>query len=80
LINADWIPSQIVSSPIITERSVDRVFGENPTPWADNLLTWSFDQSRHLIRCAYYVHRDPIFRDLFTKLEGWANGEIKIAV
>ncbi len=30
--------------------------------------TWSFDKSRHLIRSAFYVHRDPIFRDLFTKL------------
>ncbi|MBN2004308.1 MAG: nucleoside hydrolase [Anaerolineae bacterium] len=30
--------------------------------------TWSFDQGRHLIRSAFHVHRDPIFRDLFTKL------------
>ena len=30
--------------------------------------TWSFDNSRHLIRSAHHVHRDPIFRDLFTKL------------
>lgn len=30
--------------------------------------TWSFDRSRHLIRSAYMVHRDPIFRDLFKKL------------
>ena len=30
--------------------------------------TWSFDTSRHLIRSAVYVQRDPIFRDLFSKL------------
>jgi inosine-uridine nucleoside N-ribohydrolase len=30
--------------------------------------TWSFDPGRHLIRSAYHVHRDPIFRDVFTKL------------
>jgi purine nucleosidase len=30
--------------------------------------TWSFDNGRHLIRSAYHVHRDPIFRDVFTKL------------
>ena len=30
--------------------------------------TWSFDDSRHLIRSATYVHRDPIFTDLFRKL------------
>ena len=32
-------------------------------------MTWSVDASRHMIRCASYVHRDPIFRDLFDKLE-----------
>ena len=31
--------------------------------------TWSVDLSRHLIRSANMVHRDDIFRDLFTKLE-----------
>ena len=31
--------------------------------------TWSFDASRHLIRSAVHVNRDPIFRDLFAKLE-----------
>ena len=30
--------------------------------------TWSFDDSRHFIRSVYHVHRDPIFRDVFTKL------------
>lgn len=30
--------------------------------------TWSFDHGRHLIRSAYHIHRDPIFRDLFVKL------------
>jgi len=32
------------------------------------------------IRCAYCVHRAPIFRDLFTKLDGWAKGTIEITV
>jgi inosine-uridine nucleoside N-ribohydrolase len=30
--------------------------------------TWSRDLSRHFIRCAYAVQRDPIFKDLFLKL------------
>lgn len=30
--------------------------------------TWSFDNSRHLMRSAYNVNRDAIFRDVFTKL------------
>jgi purine nucleosidase len=31
--------------------------------------TWSFDNGRHFIRSVYHVHRDPIFRDVFTKLK-----------
>lgn len=31
--------------------------------------TWSFDNSRHLMRVATSVNRDAIFRDLFTKLQ-----------
>ncbi len=34
--------------------------------------TWSFDNSRHFIRSANYVRRNPIFRDLFAKLEARA--------
>ncbi|MDB4866902.1 MAG: inosine/uridine-preferring nucleoside hydrolase, partial [Cohnella sp.] len=30
--------------------------------------TWSVDRRRHLIRSAYYVNRDVIFKDLFAKL------------
>ncbi len=38
------------------------------SPILTDQLTWSFDTSRHFIRCANYVRRNPIFRDLFTKL------------
>jgi purine nucleosidase len=31
--------------------------------------TWSHDAHRHLIREAWYVHRDAIFGDLFRKME-----------
>jgi len=31
-------------------------------------VTWSFDQSRHFIRSAYFMDRDKIFGDLFKKL------------
>jgi hypothetical protein len=51
LLNADWVPSRIIHSPILT---------------AD--LTWSHDPSRHFIREAIAVDRNPIFRDLFTRL------------
>ena len=52
LVNPDWVPTDIVHSPILTDQ-----------------VTWSVDQSRHFIRAATFVHRDPIFRDLFKKLE-----------
>lgn len=51
LLNPDWVPTELVASPILTDGG-----------------TWSVDRSRHLIRAATFIHRDPIFRDLFTKL------------
>lgn len=77
LVNADWIPSNIVASPMIAQQST--LEGRRHALDAKPQLTWSFDQSRHHIRCAYYVERDPIFRDLFTKLNGWTKGSIAIA-
>jgi purine nucleosidase len=47
------------------------------SPMLTDQLTWSVDRSRHFIRFATYVHRDPIFRDLFTKLARRAAGEAK---
>jgi len=38
------------------------------SPILTDQMTWSRDNSRHLIRSANYVDRDPIFRDLFSKL------------
>lgn len=38
------------------------------SPVLTDQVTWSVDHSRHFIRSANYVYRDPIFRDLFTKL------------
>lgn len=52
LVDASWLPSTLVHSPILTEN-----------------LTWSFDTARPLIRSVHFVHRDGIFRDLFTKLQ-----------
>lgn len=39
------------------------------SPILTDQVTWSFDPRRHLIRSAYHVERDAIFRDLFGKLE-----------
>lgn len=40
-----------------------------PSPLITDNLMWDFDNSRHLIRSAYKVNRDPVFRDFFKKLE-----------
>jgi inosine-uridine nucleoside N-ribohydrolase len=39
------------------------------SPVLTDQVTWSVDQSRHFIRSATAIHRDPIFRDLFDKLK-----------
>jgi inosine-uridine nucleoside N-ribohydrolase len=39
------------------------------SPIVTDNCTFSFDQSRHLIRAVNFVHRDPIYRDFFTKLD-----------
>ena len=31
---------------------------------------WAHDENRHLIRECTFCHRNPVFRDLFTKLAG----------
>jgi hypothetical protein len=78
LINADWVPSVIISSPMIAQQPPINEPGPNPYPWEKFQLSWSFNHSRHQIRCAYYVERDPIFRDLFTKLKNFTNGQLQL--
>jgi purine nucleosidase len=51
LINADWVPTMPVPSPILTDQ-----------------FTWSADPARHTIRQATFIHRNPVFYDLFSKL------------
>lgn len=36
--------------------------------------TWSFNAGRHLVKIAYHVNRDGIFRDLFTRVRGLERG------
>lgn len=38
------------------------------SPILNDGFTWSFDSSRHFIRVADYIHRDAVFRDLFSKI------------
>jgi inosine-uridine nucleoside N-ribohydrolase len=39
------------------------------SPIVTDQYTYSFDERRHFIRMVYFLHRDPIFRDFFTKLQ-----------
>ncbi len=38
------------------------------SPVVTDQLTWSVDKSRHLIRSAYFLRRNPIFADMFRKI------------
>lgn len=55
LINSDWLPSELVHSPIVTDQK-----------------TYSLDHRRHFIRMVRMLYRNPIFADLFRKLEKFA--------
>ena len=52
LVNADWTPTNLIHSPVVTDQH-----------------TFSVDESRHLIRAAYFINRDAIFGDFFHKIE-----------
>lgn len=43
-----------------------------PTPILTDQATWSIDRSRHPMRYATMVKRDPILRDFFSKLKRFA--------
>lgn len=46
------------------------------SPILTEAVTWSFDNSRHLMRVATGVNRDAIFRDLFQKLHTHSSPQI----
>jgi inosine-uridine nucleoside N-ribohydrolase len=39
------------------------------TPRVSEFGTYSFNKNRHLMRKVYYINRDAIFRDFFTKIQ-----------
>ncbi|MBD2869995.1 nucleoside hydrolase [Paenibacillus arenilitoris] len=45
-----------------------------PSPVLTDLVTWSRDASRHLIRSVTYINRDAVFRDFFRRLDEYSNG------
>ena len=67
LLITEMVPSYITSSPMIAQQPPLKEPGPNPYPREKHPLTWNFDHTRYAIRYAYYVYREPIFTDLFTK-------------
>jgi purine nucleosidase len=60
LIDESWAPSRLVPSP--------HLVGEWQMNKGGNLY-FEADPQRHLIRECWFLHRNPIFRDLITKLQ-----------
>jgi len=56
--NPEWVPSALVHSPLITDTRPKR---------------WALDTGRHFIRDAKFCWRDPIFRDLFSKISAFGS-------
>jgi inosine-uridine nucleoside N-ribohydrolase len=44
------------------------------SPIVTDQVTWSVDHRRHFVRYVSHIQRDPIFRDLFQKLESFSKG------
>lgn len=73
----DYVPDHFAYSKVIwdiagvayllLDQAMDSELVHSPV--INDTCTWSFDRSRHLIRYVSMVHRDVIFRDLFTKLQ-----------
>jgi inosine-uridine nucleoside N-ribohydrolase len=60
LVNAEWLPSRVIPSPMLV--------GEW-SPGAGGHLRFEPGPGRHPIRELWFAQRNPIFRDLFTKLQ-----------
>ena len=60
MLEPNWFETDLRPTPLLSRDEMS------------NRLTWSFDRRRHLMRYVYDVHRDPILRDFFEKLEAHA--------
>lgn len=66
LLNEQWIPTRVVPSPkLIGELSLEL----KPHFKVTGNLVFEQSPGRHAMREAWFLHRNPIFRDLFTKLQ-----------
>jgi inosine-uridine nucleoside N-ribohydrolase len=56
LLNEAWIPTMLSPSPVLNDN-----FTYTPPP-----------PGRHMVREAWFVRRNQVFRDLFTKLQNYS--------
>jgi inosine-uridine nucleoside N-ribohydrolase len=66
LLNEDWVPTRVVPSPVLTG---DLQISLEPQFHTTGNLVFQQVPNRHNIREAWFLHRNPIFRDLFTRLQ-----------
>lgn len=57
LVQSEWVQTSLIHAPAIAIRQD-----------ASRNCVWAIDTNRHLIREAYHINRDAIFKDFFTKL------------
>lgn len=65
LLNENWVPSRLVPSPVLTG---DLSLSLEPHFQVNGNLIFEQAPGRHKIREAWFIHRNPIFRDLFSKI------------
>lgn len=63
VLNPSWFKTDLRPTPLLSRDEISK------------RLTWSVGVRRHLMRYVYDVHRDPILRDFFEKLETHAAAE-----
>jgi purine nucleosidase len=68
LLNEEWVPSRIVPSPLLTG---DLELTLQPHFKVTGNLVFQQAVNRHSMREAWFLHRNPIFRDLFKKLQAF---------
>jgi purine nucleosidase len=68
LLNESWLHTEIVPSPLLVGETHYEV--EPEVRWHGK-LHFEQGENRHPMRAAWFVHRNPIFRDLFTRLQNF---------
>jgi purine nucleosidase len=66
LLNESWIQTEIVPSPLLVGETH---YETQPAVRWHGSLRFEQGENRHPIKAAWFIQRNPIFRDLFTRLQ-----------